>query len=185
MLKSGISKKHSQIYCRCFIMKIFTRLQSELMHIWPPKTWSIFNLVVFNLIWCFLTCSRLKFTSSWNTQVMIFNMNILKVTSWTTFSHRCWREFFFPQSSSDVCSHSSNNLSDLCEGNRMLQPSIYQPQLRCLGPGSILPEKLLRPKESSRQNMTRSFISDQDGERMSAQVFVCMIQLEIAHLLSV
>ena len=58
------------------------------MHIWPPKTWSIFNLVVFNLIWCFLTCSRLKFTSSWNTQVMIFNMNILKVTSWTTFSHR-------------------------------------------------------------------------------------------------
>ena len=88
MLKSGISKKHSQIHCRCFIMKIFTRLQSELMHIWPPKTWSIFNLVVFNLIWCFLTCSRLKFTSSWNTQVMIFNMNILKVTSWTTFSHR-------------------------------------------------------------------------------------------------
>ena len=68
--------------------------KSEWMHsVWPPKTWSIFNLVVFNLIWRFLTCSRLKFTSSWNTKVMIFNINILKVTSWTTFSHRCWREF--------------------------------------------------------------------------------------------
>ena len=137
MLKSGISKKHSQIHCRCFIMKSFTRLQSELMHTRPPKTRSIFNLVVFNLIWCFLTCSRLKFTSSWNTKVMIFNINILKVTSWTTFSHhRCWREFsrspllMFVPIAPIIC----------LTLDRLTECSSHQyseHQLRCLGPGCL------------------------------------------------
>lgn len=187
MLKSGISKKHSQIHCRCFIMKSFTRLQSELMHTWPPKTRSIFNLVVFNLIWCFLTCSRLKFTSSWNTKVMIFNINILKVTSWTTFSHhRCWREFsrspllMFVPIAPIIC-------LTLVRLTECSSHQYSEHQLCCLGSGchqpvsSILPEKLFGLQKILTRRIcvfcSRPRFSGRLVKVCHPNLFVCMIQL--------